>query len=92
MEEKNSHLALFLISILIMIGVVILLWPYFLNILAYIGVFIFAVFILIFIIGMAVLITQLILIPFFAVNHPSELSGGTYSIDDAKEPGKDEKD
>ena len=92
MEEKNSHLSLFLISILIMIGVVILLWPYFLEILAYIGVFIFALFILIFIVGIAVLITHLILIPFFALNHPAEISGGNYSIDDAKEPGKDEKD
>ena len=92
MEERNSHIALFLISLLIMIGVVVLLWPYFLDMLAYIGVFILAVFLLIFIVGMAVLITHLILIPFFAVKHPAEISGGNYSIDDAREPGKDEKD
>ncbi len=92
MEERNSHIVLFLISMLIMIGVVVLLWPYFFEMLAYIGVFILVVFLLIFIVGMAVLITHLILIPFFAVNHPAEITGGNYSIDDAKEPGKDEKD
>ncbi len=92
MEERNSHIVLFLISLLIMIGVVVLLWPYFFEMMAYIGVFILVVFLLIFIVGMAVLITHLILIPFFAVNHPAEISGGNYSIDDAKEPGKDEKD
>ena len=92
MKDERIPIILFLVSILIMIGVVILFWPYLITLLAYIGIAFFAIFIAILVVGLAVVITNIILMPVFALKNPSRVREGSYSIDEAKEPEKDDED
>jgi len=89
MKEERIPLILFLVSILIMVGVVALFWPYLVFLLEIIGIALFALFIAIIIVGVAVVIANIILIPVFAARNPSTVREADYSIDDAVDPGKD---
>jgi cellulose synthase/poly-beta-1,6-N-acetylglucosamine synthase-like glycosyltransferase len=90
-EERSTTILFLIFSILVVLALVILLWKYLIVIMLSLGIILFAVLVIAVILGAALLITHLILIPFFAVKHPSELTSGNYSIDDAKEPETDEK-
>ncbi len=92
MKERQAPLILFLISIAIVAGIIILLWPYLIELAAYIGIFFFILLIVGMALAVAAVLAHLILIPFFAAGHPSDVKTGSYSIDDAKEPGKHEDD
>ena len=92
MKEERSPWVFFLASVLLMAVIVALLWPYLWEILEFLGILVFAVLMIVLILGIAALLASLILIPFFAVKHPAEVREGDYRIEDAVEPGVDEKD
>ncbi len=92
MKEERIPTILFLVSILIMIGVVLLLWGHLEVLIELIGISFFAIFIALIVVGVAVVITNLILIPVYMTKKPAVVQEGSYSIEEAVEPGKDETD
>lgn len=92
MKEEHYTTILFLIfSLLVVLALAILFWKYLILIMLSLGIILFSIIVIAVILGAALLIAHLILIPFFAVKHPSDLSSGDYSIDNAKEPDTHEK-